>query len=137
MSTVFANLRPESKYYEGQKQDKPFPVRFVPDICGYHWEGGIGGQYRTSDLFFYTEINVQGSVELRQFEVVNPSDLNQMELTKVSVLKGIGKDWGSSYWENLIKLLESVLRKARKELKAQEAREEREREEERIERNGW
>ena len=53
MTQLLANVRPESKY-AGQAKEQPFPVYFEPDICGYHWKGGVGGQYRTSDLFFLT-----------------------------------------------------------------------------------
>ncbi|WP_257293664.1 hypothetical protein [Endozoicomonas sp. YOMI1] len=133
MSKVFANVRPESKYYQQQAQEKPFPVRFQPDKGGYHWQGGIGGKYRTSDLHFYMEIDLAEGVELEQFEVVNLSDLKLLELTRLSVLKGIGKDWGSYYWDEVIKELGGLLQKARKEYKEQLAREEREREEERQE----
>ncbi|WBA86505.1 hypothetical protein [Endozoicomonas sp. GU-1] len=131
MTTIFANVRPESKYFDGQAQDQPFPVQFVPDIGGYHWSGGIGGQYRTADLYFFMEVKVRGEVELMRFEVVNPSDLNELELTKLSVLKGVGRDWGSYYWEKVIKVLNAILRQARKEHKAQLAREQEGRENDR------
>ena len=131
MNKVYANVRPESKYYEQQVQGKPFPVRLEPDIGGYHWVGGIGGQYRTADLHFFVEIENSGEVEFRKIALTNPAELNELELMKASVLQGCGKGWGSGYWERVINLLESLLRKVRKEYKAQLAREEREREEER------
>ncbi|MBO9493821.1 hypothetical protein J7438_06945 [Thalassotalea sp. G20_0] len=131
MTKVFANVRPESKYYEGQVQDKPFPVRFEPDIAGYHWQGGIGGQYRTDDLHFFMEAEFRGEVQLKPFLVVNHSELQSLDVTCNSILKGVGKEWGSGYWEKVIKKLEALLRKARKQYKAELAKEEEERENER------
>ena len=124
MTKVFANVRPESKYYESQVQDQPFPVRFEPDIGGYHWQGGIGGQYRTLDLHFFREDEFEGEVYLRQFEMIDESGLQTLDVICNSILKGVGQRWGSGYWETVIQKLEALLRKARKQHKVELAREE-------------
>ncbi|WP_257292960.1 hypothetical protein [Endozoicomonas sp. ONNA1] len=104
MNEIYANVRSESKYFAGQHQKKPFPVTLVPDGGGYHWQGGSGGHYRTTDLCFFTkEKNL-----FREFNLSNLSELPQLEITKKAILDGIGEDWSSDYWETIINLADEL-----------------------------
>ncbi|MCP8687721.1 hypothetical protein [Marinobacterium sedimentorum] len=49
-TTLYARIRPGSRY-ANQDRGTPFPVRLKHcPTDGYLWQGGIGGQYRHSDL---------------------------------------------------------------------------------------
>lgn len=50
---IYANVRRDSRY-SAQRQKKPFPVQLRAG-GEYIWQGGPGGQYRTSDLDFFTQ----------------------------------------------------------------------------------
>lgn len=53
---VYATIHPASKY-ASQCNGEAFPVKFTPDTDGFHWKGGIGGQYRLSDLSLHIKKN--------------------------------------------------------------------------------
>ncbi|MGI9278229.1 MAG: hypothetical protein ACR2PX_01160 [Endozoicomonas sp.] len=125
---IFANVRPESKYFAGQAQEEPFPVTLVPDGGGYHWQGGVGGKYRTMDLFFF----IKQEDRFREFNLPNLSEIPQLEITKNAILNGVGNHWGSGYWEKVSELAEELLSAAREEYQIQANREAEERERELI-----
>lgn len=111
MNEIYANVRPESKYFAQQHQQKPFPVRLTPDGGDFHWQGGPGGQYRTMDLYFFTKEKNR----FREFNLSNLSELPQLEITKKAILDGIGEDWGSGYWKTVINLAEELFMAASNE----------------------
>ena len=126
MSTeIFANVREESKYFDGQRQEQPFPVSLVPDRDGYHWKGGIGGQYRTVDLTFYTKDD-DSFIEFNSFNLGNYGQVQHLEVTKNSIVNCIC-DKHSSYWLLIIEQAKELLDMA--SMKFSEALDEEEREE--------
>ncbi|WP_422452462.1 hypothetical protein [Endozoicomonas sp. ALC066] len=127
---IFANVRPESQYFASQVQPEPFPVTLVPDGGGYHWKGGVGGQYRTMDLFFF----VKEEGRFREFNLPNLSEITQFEITKNAILEGAGDQWGSRYWEIIAELANELLSAAKEEQQAELNREAEARERERW---GW
>ena len=130
MQKLYANLRKDSKYYEGQVQDKPFPVSFDADLDGYHWQGGIGGRYRTTDLHFFVEIGGK----LKGINMAYLGQLPQLEVTKNSFLEQVDSDSHSSYWERVAEIAGELQKAAKKEYQKQLKKEELEREEDR---SGW
>ena len=108
---IFANLNPESKYFEWQRQEQPFPVSLVPDRAGYHWKGGIGGQYRTIDLDFF----IKESGQFKQINLCNLGSIQQLVITKNSIIQGINDHWHSSYWEKIIENTSEILKDAKRE----------------------
>ncbi|MBL4797199.1 MAG: hypothetical protein JKY50_07285 [Oleispira sp.] len=127
MSTeqIFANLNPESKYFEWQQQEHPFPVSLVPDSDGYHWSGGIGGKYRTTDLDFFTKEGDQ----FKEMHLCNLGSIQQLTVTKNSIVSFVGDDSHSSYWGKVIEHTNELLKAAKREHKKQLTRELKEREE--------
>lgn len=108
MSTeIFANVREESKYFDGQRQEQPFPVSLVPDRDGYHWKGGIGGQYRTVDLSFYTKDD-DSFIEFNSFNLGNYGQVQNLEVTKNAIANCI-LDKHSSYWLLIIEQAKELL----------------------------
>jgi hypothetical protein len=108
MSTeIFANLNRESKYFDSQKSDQPFPVSLVPDRDGYHWKGGIGGQYRTVDLTFYTKDD-DSFVEFNSFNLGNYGQVQHLEVTKNAITNCI-REKHSSYWLLIIEHAKELL----------------------------
>ena len=118
---IFANLNPESKYFEYQKQEQPFEVSLVPDRAGYHWKGGIGGQYRTVDLDFF----IKQDDQFKSINLCNLGSIQQLVVTKNSLISP-GGDWHSSNWERIIEHTSELLKEAKREYKKQIAREEKE-----------
>ncbi|WP_422134984.1 hypothetical protein [Endozoicomonas sp. ALD040] len=124
---IFANVRPESKYFAGQAQPEPFPVILAPDVLGYHWKGGVGGQYKTMDLFFF----VKEEDGFREFNLLNLSEIKHLEINKKAILEGAGNKWGSRYWEKIAELANELLSAAKEEQQAELNREAEERERDR------
>ncbi len=125
MSKIFANINPASKY-QSQSQDKPFEITLMPDEGGYHWKGGVGGQYRTADLIFFSKHNG----EFYQFDLCKLGSIDQLKNAKNEVLSGEGKGWHSSYWELVIEVTQIMNDAAKNEYAVQMAKEQKEREEE-------
>lgn len=119
MTQIYANVRPESKYYPGQAQEKPFPVKLDPEIGSYHWSGGIGGQYRTTDLCFFVKIDG----EFYPFDLSGYGTTQQLEVTKNAVLKGKDSDLCSRYWEEIVQFAEELLEAARAQYEVQQEKE--------------
>lgn len=127
MSTeIYANVREESKYFYGQRQEQPFSVLFVSDSDGYHWKGGIGGQYRTVDLEFF----ILDGDEYREVNLCNFGTIQQLAVTRNSFMKRASGDFDSSYWQRIIELSDELLKLAKRECKKQYIREASERMEE-------
>lgn len=116
---LFANVRPESKYYPGQHKDKPFKVTLNPDPGGYHWSGGPGGQYRTPDLVFYVK-REQKFIEL---DLCESASLTTLKVVQASIKNGAGKGWHSEYWKEVRDMASSILELARNEYSYQLKRE--------------
>jgi hypothetical protein len=126
-STIFANLNKESKYFEGQRQEQPFEVSLVPDSGGYHWSGGIGGKYRTVDLDFF----IKEDDQFEEMNLCNGGSIQELAVTKNSIIEFVGDGTHSSYWEKVIDHTNELLKAAKREHKKQVAREEKECDEDR------
>ena len=103
MTTLFANVNPTSRY-ASQAQAAPVEVSFVPDYCGYHWKGGIGGQYTTPDLLFFTKTE-------NGFEPLEMCDLGshpQLKNTLATIANGKDQNWHSSYWAGVLEIAKDI-----------------------------
>ncbi len=127
MKNIYANVRPGSRY-SSQATDQPFTVSLDLDPCGYHWKGGPGGQYRTTDLLFFEMRNNENF----QVDLCDFGSTQQLDITKDVIMRCIGGDLHSSYWEHIIETTSELLEAAKQEYKSQLKNEEKERRSE-----GW
>lgn len=107
---IYATIRTGTRY-ENQNTDSAFPVRFKPDIEGYHWQGGPGGRYRHSDLVLYIK-NKDG--EAQRIPTFNAhEDLQVLEMVLIPyerrALKGDqDPEWITKWTTELIQRLETL-----------------------------
>ncbi len=110
---VYATIRSGTRYEE-QCTGKHFPVRFELSTDGYHWKGGLGGRYRTSDLLLYK--NVDGKA--RQCPTFHGEEYGQLMDIVLTQWEGranhgrIYPDWFDSYSSELTERLGAIKTKA-------------------------
>lgn len=106
---VYATIRPGTKY-ENQCDGTPFPVRFSLESDGFHWQGGLGGRYRISDLYLYKKVD--GAFKsYTTFHHDEPMQIIDFTFNswKAKADKGeINPDWIKPYSEKLTKQLKTI-----------------------------
>ena len=97
-SKLYAKIVETSKYYDGQKTNRPFRVSLNNRGDDYIWYGNRN-DYRTEDLEFFME---ETDGYLRQFKMVDRESIPELEMCLDSMLKFMkGILNGSNISENI------------------------------------
>ncbi len=120
---VYATIRKGTRY-ESQCDGKPFPVRFELSSDGYHWKGGLGGQYRISDLILYKQESPESLYELYPtFHQDEPLQVIRMALSDWGSSAATGQlnpEWIEGYSKDLCEQLTNIAKTARAEYPEEE-----------------
>lgn len=100
---IFARIREDSKYSD--QNDYPdygshFPVQLQETRDNYIWQGGIGGQYRTSDLDFFIRDH---KGELISYSIIN-SDRGDLLIQRCC--DDSSDECGSEWCQTMIDILQ-------------------------------